>query len=186
MDVLVALSVGLAYLVSMIETIRGGPVVYFDAAVMFVFLLSATRHIESIARARATERLQLIASAQYQYANRIDSEGRATTIALRELSIGDHIRVASGESVPVDGRLHSADVRIDESLLSGESEPVQRTTGDAVLAGSIALDAPLLLEVTAVGTKLGSANCGRALVPACSSAATAASVVNASRHALPW
>ncbi len=153
MDVLVALSVGLAYLVSMIETIRGGPVVYFDAAVMFVFLLSATRHIESIARARATERLQLIASAQYQYANRIDSEGRATTIALRELSIGDHIRVASGESVPVDGRLHSADVRIDESLLSGESEPVQRTTGDAVLAGSIALDAPLLLEVTAVGTE---------------------------------
>ena len=152
MDVLVALSVGLAYVASMIETIRGGPVVYFDAAVMFVALLSGARHVEAIARARATERLQLIASAQHQHADRVDERGQATAVALSELRNGDHIRVPSGESVPVDGRLLSATARVDESLLTGEAEPVQRGTGDTVLAGSIALDAPLLLEVTAIGT----------------------------------
>ncbi len=152
MDVLVALSVGLAYLASMIETIRGGPVVYFDAAVMFVALLSGARHVEAIARNRATERLQLIAAAQHQHADRVDEHGQATAIALSELRQGEHIRVPTGESVPVDGRLLSANARVDESLLTGEAEPVQRATGDTVLAGSIALDAPLLLEVVAIGT----------------------------------
>lgn len=152
MDVLVALSVGLAYLASVIETLRGGPVVYFDAAVMFVFLLGAARHVEAIARSRATERLQLIASAQHAHADRVDGDGQTTATALSELHPGDLIRVASGESVPVDGALQSAGARIDESLLTGESEPVQRATGDTVLAGSIALDAPLLIQVTAIGT----------------------------------
>ncbi len=152
MDVLVALSVGLAYLASMVETVRGGPVVYFDAAVMFVFLLGAARHVEAIARSRATERLQLIAGAQYLHADRIDGEGRSSPVGLGELRHGDLIRVASGESVPVDGRLRSAGARVDESLLTGEATPVQRTPGETVLAGSIALDSPLLLEVTAVGT----------------------------------
>jgi Cu2+-exporting ATPase len=152
MDLLVALSVGLAYLASMIETIRGGPVVYFDAAVMFVALLSGARHVEAIARTRATERLQLIASAQHQHADRLDDAGQATAVALGELEGGDRIRVPSGESVPVDGRLLSTSARVDESLLTGEAEPVPRATGDTVLAGSIALDAPLVLEVTAVGT----------------------------------
>ena len=152
MDVLVALSVGLAYGASMIETIRGGPVVYFDAAVMFVALLSGARHVEAIARTRATERLQLIAAAQHQHADRVDADGQTTAVALGALRTGDHIRVASGESVPVDGRLQSASARLDESLLTGEAEPVHRATGDTVLAGSIALDAPLLVEVTAIGT----------------------------------
>lgn len=152
MDVLVALSVGLAYAASMVETIRGGPVVYFDAAVMFVALLGATRHVEAIARKRASDRLQLIAAAQHPHADRIDEHGAATAVALGELCIGDRIRVPSGESVPVDGRLLSASARVDESLLTGEAEPVQRGTGDIVLAGSITLDAPLLLEVVAIGT----------------------------------
>ncbi len=152
MDVLVALSVGLAYVASMIETIRGGPVVYFDAAVMFVALLGGARHVETIARNRATERLQLIAAAQHQHADRVDEHGHTTAVALSELRPGEHIRVPSGESVPVDGRLRSASARVDESLLTGEAEPVQRASGDTVLAGSIALDAPLLLEVVAVGT----------------------------------
>lgn len=152
MDLLVALSVGLAYLASMIETIRGGPVVYFDAAVMFVALLGGARHIEAIARARASERLQLIASAQHQHADRLDHRDQTTAVALGELHAGDRIRVQSGESVPVDGRLLSAAARVDESLLTGEADPVLRATGDGVLAGSIALDVPLVLEVTAIGT----------------------------------
>ncbi|HWT14538.1 MAG TPA: heavy metal translocating P-type ATPase [Patescibacteria group bacterium] len=152
MDVLVSLSVGLAYVASVIETLRGGPAVYFDAAVMFVFLLGAARHVEAIARARATERLQLIASTQHQHADRIDASGHASAVALSELRHGDRIRVASGESVPVDGRLQSSAARVDESLLTGEAEPVPRAIGDTVLAGSVALDTPLLLEVTAVGT----------------------------------
>ncbi|MBK7145114.1 MAG: cadmium-translocating P-type ATPase [Xanthomonadales bacterium] len=152
MDMLVALAVGLAYLASLMETVRGGPVVYFDAAVMFVFLLGAARHVESVARARANERLQLIASAQYPYAMRLDASDRSQPVALAELQVGERIRVAGGESIPVDGVLETEAARVDESLLSGETTAQPKQPGELVLAGSIALDAPLTLRVSAVGT----------------------------------
>ena len=157
MDLLVALAVMLAYAASVLETVRGGAVVYFDAAVMFVFLLAAARHVEAVARARAGERLRLIASAGQAHAMRLDASGCPTPVALAELQPGERIRVAVGEAAPVDGVLENEPAQVDESLLSGEATAQTRHPGDLVLAGSIALDVPLTLRVRAVGsaTRLG-------------------------------
>lgn len=157
MDLMVAISVGLAYAVSLVETARGGAVVYFDAAVMFVFLLTAARHIEAVARARANERLQLRLGAEHQRAERVAADGSVQVVALSELACGDQVRVASGESVAVDGVLIDRLAQVDESLLTGESRPVSKQAGDTVLAGSIALDTPFQIEVSAIGaaTRVG-------------------------------
>ena len=64
-------------------------------------------------------------------------------VAVCELQAGDHVRVASGDAVPVDGTLLQAPALLDESLLSGESQSVAKRIGDVVYAGSTALEAPL-------------------------------------------
>ena len=78
--------------------------------------------------------------------------GEIDPVALAELQVGERIRVAGGESVPVDGVLELQATRVDESLLSGETTALPKQPGELVLAGSIALDAPLTLRVSAVRT----------------------------------
>ena len=75
MDLLVAVSVLLAWAASVVETLRGGEAVYYDAAVMFIFFLLAARHIETEARRRATAALDVLARAQPELALRLDAAG---------------------------------------------------------------------------------------------------------------
>lgn len=149
MDTLVALSVGLAYGTSVIETLRGGPVVYFDAAVMFVFFLLVARYVESSGRARAQAAISRAQSLPATV-TRIDAGG-STEVALLEVAVGDLLEVAAGQNVPVDGRLEQAIAEVDESLLTGEPEARLRRRGDTVYAGSLALGSALRIRVVAVG-----------------------------------
>ncbi len=149
MDVLVALSVGLAYGTSVIETLRGGPVVYFDAAVMFVFFLLVARYIESSGRIRAQAAISRAQSLPAT-ATRITPEG-PVEVSLLEVSVGDLLQVAVGQNVPVDGRLEQAVAEIDESLLTGEPRPQLRRSGEQLLAGSLVLGSSLQIRVTAIG-----------------------------------
>jgi len=159
MDTLVALSVGLAFGASVIETLRGGPVVYFDAAVMFVFLLLSARHIEHAARLRAQGMLQR-AQALPETVRRIDRDG-LHDVSLLEVAEGDLLQVDAGAHLPADGVLESAQAELDESLLSGEPGAITRRAGERVLAGSVALGAPLRLRVLAVGHSTWLAELGR-------------------------
>lgn len=149
MDTLVALSVGLAYSVSVIETLRGGPEVYFDAAVMFVFFLLVARYIEAATRDQAraaVSRTQFLPAVVNKW-----TEAGWLEVALTDVLIGDVLQVAAGQNVPADGALVSARAEFDESLLTGEPQAQARRAGDAVLAGSIPLTAPIQLRVSALG-----------------------------------
>ncbi len=149
MDTLVALSVGLAYSVSVVETLRGGPQVYFDAAVMFVFFLLVARYVESMTRERARAAITR-AQAQPVTVRKLTPTG-LVEVGLLELAIGDRVQVQAGHNVPVDGCLESDFAELDESLLNGEPSAQRRVHGDRVLAGSIVLGAPLILRVEALG-----------------------------------
>ncbi len=151
MDTLVALSTLLAWAASLVETLRRGPEVYFDAAVMFVFFLSVARYAESAARRRAGEHIRVLARAQPAIAHRLDSDGRVADLAAGLLAVGDRVRVREGEALPADGVLLDGSARFDEALLSGEARAVLRHAGDAVLAGSILRDAAVDLRVDRVG-----------------------------------
>lgn len=159
MDTLVALSVGIAFVASIIETLRGGPVVYFDTVVMFVFLLLVARHIETMARNHARA---AIAHAQMLPAtvSRVE-ENALVEASLHEINVGDLLQVDAGHNIPVDGVLESAQAEVDESLLNGEPQAQRRRRGQPLLAGSVAIGSPLRMRVSAIGAATWLAQLGR-------------------------
>jgi Cu2+-exporting ATPase len=151
MDFLVSVTVLLAYVASFVETLRGGPAVYFDSAVMFVFLLLATRHLERAARARANAAVDVLARAQPAVARRLDADGEPREVPAAALAAGDVVRVRAGEALAADGVLLGEAASFSEALLTGESRPVAKRAGDPVLAGSHAVSGSADLRVTATG-----------------------------------
>jgi Cu2+-exporting ATPase len=150
MDVPVALAIAAAYIASVWNTFRGNGEVYFDSAVMFVFFLSCARFLEMSGRHRALSLTGALARHLPRVATRLRDD-RPETVGVVELEPGDLVLVPPGQSIPVDGRLESASARVDESLLTGESRPVHKATGDAVIAGSINLLGAMTLKVERVG-----------------------------------
>ena len=152
MDTLIASSTLLAYFASLVETIRGGPHVWYDAAVMFVFLLLAARMLEQRARNIATAQVDALARARPAFATRERADGKRESVPLTALQIDDIVRVAAGESVPADGVLLDTQAMLEEALLTGESSPVSKAVGAPVYAGTICREHPARLRVTEVGS----------------------------------
>jgi Cu2+-exporting ATPase len=155
MDTLIAGSTLLAYFASLFETLRGGVHVWFDAAVMFVFLLLTARMLEQRARGIASAQVDALARARPALAARERDDGSVEQIPLSALAVGDIVRVAVGEGVPADGEVlgdaEAADTAFDESLLTGESEPVAKTPGAMAFAGSVCRERPARLRVARTG-----------------------------------
>lgn len=151
MDTLIAGSTLLAYFASLIETLRGGVHVWYDAAVMFVFLLLTARMLEQRARGIASAQVDALARARPALATRERSDGSAEQIPLNALAVGDIVRVAVGEGVPADGEVLDGETAFDESLLTGESMPVQKAMGTMAFAGSVCRERPARLKVTRTG-----------------------------------
>ena len=153
MDTLIATSTLLAYFASLFETLRGGLHVWFDAAVMFVFLLLAARMLEQRARNVASAQVDALARARPTFATRETADGGRESVALADLRAGDIACIAAGESVPADGVLLDAEAWLEESLLTGESGAVRKAAGDAVYAGTVNREAPARVRVTCTGTE---------------------------------
>jgi len=151
MDTPVALAVALVFVASIVETLRGGAQVYFDSASMFVFLLLGGRYLEMRARHRAADIVDALARLQPAVAQRLDSNGVLESVGVHELQIGDCVVVGDGATVPADGELTSAQCRVDESLLSGESKALVRQRGEQLIAGSIVVDGPAHMRVARTG-----------------------------------
>lgn len=151
MDTLVGSSVLLAYVASLVETLRGGAQVWFDAAVMFVLFLLAARFLELMARRQASARLDTLARAQPALAWRVTKTGREQ-VPVAALSPGDRVHVVAGDVVPADGELLDAAASVDESLLTGESVPVAKHPGDPLYAGSLCRETAATLRVQRTGS----------------------------------
>ncbi len=150
MDVPVALAVGGAWCASVWNTFVGTGEVYFDSATMFVFFLSAARFLEMTGRHRAMSLTGAMAQHLPRVATRLVA-GQATQVGVMELEKGDRILVAPGQTLPADGALLSERASVDEALLTGESRPVSRRRGDALVAGSLNTDQVLEMSVVRVG-----------------------------------
>ena len=151
MDTLVAGSTLLAWAASTWETVRGGEHVWYDAAVMFVFLLLVARQLEQRARGIASAQVDALARARPAFATRELADGSRESVPIDALAIGDVVRVAVGEPVPADGVLLEAEAHFEESLLTGESAPVPRHAGDPVYAGTACREHAARLRITQVG-----------------------------------
>ncbi len=157
MDTLVALSTGVAYIYSLallvIYTLGGMaevPHLYFEASAMIVAFVLLGKWLEARAKGSTTEAIRKLMGLQPREVIRLDSEGHEVLTPISALALGDHIVVRPGERIAVDGVIHSGDSWIDESMLTGESIPVHRTTGDRLFAGTLNGQGALVLEASAL------------------------------------
>jgi Cu2+-exporting ATPase len=150
MDLPVALALALAGGASVWVTFTGGPEVYFDSVVMFVFFLSVSRWFEADARARVRSVGEALAAALPASVPRLTAAG-PQTVAVSELVAGDRVLVGSGAVVPADGVLVDGRTEVDEALLTGEARPRPRQAGHALIAGSVNLGPPVTLQVQRTG-----------------------------------
>lgn len=146
MDALVSIGVTGAGVLSAVELARGGAHIYADTMVMLIVLLSIGRMVEMRTVRRAATAIGALERAVPERAFPVDGDG---PVDAAEVAVGTVIRVPAGARVPLDGELLEGATRVDASLLTGESTPVAVATGGALHAGTINLDAPVTLRVTA-------------------------------------
>ncbi|MFG6466105.1 heavy metal translocating P-type ATPase [Roseateles sp. BYS87W] len=155
MDVPVALGIGVTFVASSGAVFDPaglfGREVYFDSLTMFVALLLLARWLELGARHRAAEALEAVAGALPASAHRLKPDGSVERVVPEALRPGDRIRVAAGEGFAADGCILSGQGWVNEALLTGESAPVAKAEGDAVVAGSVSVDGAFVVTVQRVG-----------------------------------
>ena len=153
MDVPVSLAIGIAFVSSVVATAQGSGEIYFDSVVMFVFLLLVSRYFESMARQRSAESVERLAHALPLLANRLQGDDKhLEAIAASMLQIDDIVLIRPGDTIPADGEVLLGCSSVDESLLSGESRPVNKVPGDKVVGGSINAASALEVRVESVGS----------------------------------
>ncbi|QEW18933.1 Copper-transporting P-type ATPase [Marinibacterium anthonyi] len=161
---LIALGTGAAYVFSVISLIAPGlfpeamrdgmgmPPVYFEAAAVILVLVLIGQVMELAARERTGDAIRALLDLAPKTARRV-SDGAEKDVPLDEVNTGDILRVRPGESVPVDGAVTEGHSSIDESMISGEPVPVEKTTGDAVTGGTLNRTGSFLMRADAVGAE---------------------------------
>ncbi len=149
MDVPISLAVFLACGLSIYETFIGHGAAYYDAAVMLLFFLLIGRFLDMRLRAKASQAARGLAAMQAATANRLMPDGRVKAVPAREVVAGDHLVLAAGDRVPVDGVVIDGRSAIDGSLVSGETEPVPAEPGTQLFSGMLNLDGKLVVKATA-------------------------------------
>ena len=151
MDTLVSLGGSAAFLYSVWATVfQANAETYFDTAATIVTLISVGKYLEAVARNRAGEAIKRLASLGARSA-RLLHDGIEVEVPLSRVQVGDLLLVRPGEKIPLDGRVVEGRASVDESMISGESLPVERGIGDEVVGASINVDGFLTVRVTRVG-----------------------------------
>jgi Cu+-exporting ATPase len=148
-DSLIAIGTTSAFLYSIYSTFTGSLSIYYDTAVMVLVLVTFGRYLEATARLRATDAIGKLAAATPVVAHVI-VDGTWRDVSANAVPLGAQVRVLPGEQIPVDGTIVQGESSVDESILTGEANPVTKGVGEKVLGGSINHEGYLLLEATGV------------------------------------
>ncbi len=157
MDTLVALGTGTAYIYSLYETIiiftagdsMTSHLYYETSAVLITFILLG-RYLEAIAKGKTSEAIKKLIKLMPSYATVI-KDGKEIEVSINELNVGDVILVKSGQRIPVDGIVVDGYSSVDESMITGESMPVEKKKGDKVIGGTLNNTGSIIFEATSVG-----------------------------------
>ena len=154
MDVPIALALALAFTAGTINLIKGSGQSYFDSIAMFVAFILAARYVELLARQDAQGGAEALAKQLPATCERLPNYPVSQVVEVVPVvncNPGDVLRVPPGEVVPADGTLIENASALDESLLTGESKPVEKNIGDLVYAGTHNILNPLIMRIDAVG-----------------------------------
>jgi len=161
MDVPISIGVLLVTGLSLFETLTGGAHAYFDGAVMLLFFLLCGRVLDSVMRDRARDGVTALLKQTAPGATVLLEDGRTEWRAAEALQLGMCLLVAAGERLAADGIVEEGASAVDLSLLTGESAPQHVAAGDKVLAGTLNLQGPLTVRVTAAGPDTAIADIAR-------------------------
>jgi len=160
MDTLVALGTTVAYFYSVFVTIFPqvvmnlgmDPMPYFDVAVIVIGLILLGRYFEAKAKAGTSDAIKKLIGMQAKTA-RILKDGKEIDIPVEEVAMGDIIRVRPGEKIPVDGLILEGESSVDESMVTGESIPSDKTKGDTIIGSTINKTGTFTFKATKVGSE---------------------------------
>ncbi len=151
MDVPISLAILLAAGMSLVQTVNGAPHAYFDSAVTLLFFLLVGRFLDHRAKGHVRRAAERLLALSREPATVIGEDGRHHNLAASRVRPGMRLFVAAGQRVPADGTIAEGRSALDNSLLTGETLPVEAGPGTAVLAGALNCGGPLTLTATATG-----------------------------------
>jgi Cu+-exporting ATPase len=129
----------------------GGPPVYFEAAAVITTLVLMGQVLELRARSSTSGAIRALLGLAPKTARRIEADGTEHDVGLDEIKVGDRVRVRPGEKVPVDGVVSSGVSAVDESMVTGEAVPVEKTAGSRMTGGTVNATGALVMIADRVG-----------------------------------
>jgi Au+-exporting ATPase len=156
MNSLVAVGTLAAYAYSVVATFAPGLLpagtvnVYYEAAAVIVALILLGRFMEARAKGRTSEAIKRLVGLQARVAH-VQRDGQVVDVPIGEVAVGDRVEVRPGERIPVDGELVEGQSYVDESMITGEPIPVEKTRGSEIVGGTVNQQGAFTLRATAVG-----------------------------------
>ncbi len=157
MNLLYATGIGAAYGIAVINTLfpkagfGGEGATFFESAALLTTFIILGRWLEALTRGRTSEAIRKLMKLQPKIARVVRCDGREEEIPAEEVEIGDLIQVRPGEGIPVDGMVTDGYSAVDESMLTGESLPLEKKTGDTVIGGTLNKTGAFKFTATRVG-----------------------------------
>jgi Cu+-exporting ATPase len=152
MDVLIALGSTTAYVYSvavLVGAIAGS--LYFDTAALILVFITLGNYLEARSKGQAGEALRKLLEMEADTATLVDEDGNEEEVRVEDVEVGDRMKVRPGEQIPTDGVVVDGQSAVDESMVTGESVPVEKGEGDEVVGSTINENGVLVVEATKVG-----------------------------------
>ena len=147
-ELLIVAGVLAAFVFSAVSVFSGYGPTYFEVACMVLVLVTLGRWLEATSRQRAVATISKLERLIPEHATKVIARGEEE-VAVGGLQVGDDIRIRAGERFPADGCIRSGRTTVDEQIFTGESIPLERSVGDAVLAATMNLDGDVVIRLTA-------------------------------------
>lgn len=152
MDVLIFIGSTSAFVYSLVGLILREPnYLFFETCATIITLVLLGNWMERRAVRQTTTAIGELAGLQVEKANLVLPDGRTTVINREEIRIGDQLQVNEGDKAPTDGKILSGNAAVDESMLSGESLPVDKNPGSDIIGASLVVQGNFRMQATAVG-----------------------------------
>lgn len=150
MDVLVAMGTSAAYFYSVYLVLTGEVYLFFETSAVIITLILLGKLLEARAKGQTSEAIKKLMGMQARTAT-VVRNGSEVQVSIDDVQKGDIIKVKPGEKIPVDGRVTEGNSSVDESMLTGESIPVEKSQGDEIIGATMNKNGSLYFEATKVG-----------------------------------
>ncbi|MCA9391126.1 MAG: cadmium-translocating P-type ATPase [Candidatus Magasanikbacteria bacterium] len=160
MDTLIGIGTSVAYVYSLVLVLFSEALkpyldvqhLYFDATIVVIAFITLGKYLEARAKIKTGDAIEKLLNLQAKTALVI-RDGKEQEVAINEVVIGDHIIVKPGSNIPVDGILTEGESYVDESMITGESMPIQKTTGDTAISGTVNTTGTFTFKATKIGSE---------------------------------